>query len=179
MKRSRRSAARRPQTVSRLCPSLGLKLVLRVFRSSSFWVFRYSGQTKHLSHTQHTTCCQMLSSTHGSSCTSESQRSSSRSCQRSDEPSPPSPCPSALRTWSCRREHSKANTCECVCVCVCVCGRTCRCCSSAWPRHDGTRTVCRSRRCCRRWASPRSERSPAQSWYLSTEPEGKLSVSDI
>lgn len=47
--------------------------------------------------------------------------------------------------------------------------RTCRCCFSAWPRLDGTQTACRSHRCCRRWASPRSERSPARSWYLTTE----------
>ena len=43
---------------------------------------------------------------------------------------------------------------------------TCRCCFSAWPLLCDNQTACRSHRCCRRWASPQSERFPAQSWYL-------------
>ncbi len=61
-------------------------------------------------------------STHGFSCTSESQKSSSRSSQRSVEPSHSSPCLSALHTWSCRRKHRPSvPTRRQPCVCVCVC----------------------------------------------------------
>lgn len=44
---------------------------------------------------------------------------------------------------------------------------TCMCCSSAWLPPCGTPTACRSHRCYRRWASPRSEHSQEQNWYLS------------
>lgn len=43
---------------------------------------------------------------------------------------------------------------------------TCRCCFSASPLPCGTPTTCRNHRCCKRWASPLSERFPGQSWYL-------------
>lgn len=163
----------RRKAVSCQHPSLGHKLGLEVLRSSSFWVFGYLGRMKHL---WRRVCSAVKNwSTHGFSCTLESQKSSSRSSQRSVEPSRSSPCLSALRTWSCRRKHSPSSTdtqttisyhwCRCLWGCCC----TCRCCSSAWPRLDGNQTVCRSHRCCRQSASPLSERSPARNWYLTTE----------
>lgn len=87
-----------------VCPRLAYIQFLDFLRSLGIWVFEEAVHTNIFGCSLHGHI--VLLNTHGFSCTSESQKSSSRSSQRSVEPSHSFPCLSALHTWSCRGKPS-------------------------------------------------------------------------